>query len=132
MKLPRTLLALLFTVVASFAAAPRTTPGLPFGELKIVAPEPLEAKPTPSFTPSPFALKAEFTKRKLTGEALLGFTISAQGKPENIKVLKTTHPELAKLAAAYLGKCAFRPARLAGKAVACEAEMPFFDAPPAK
>lgn len=131
MKTPLFVLVVLFAVTAGFAAAPRSTPGLPFDDMRIVAPAQLEAKPTPSFMPSPFALKAEFDKRALAGEVLLGFTISAKGKVEKVKVVKSTNPEMAKLAAAYLGKCVFRPARLGGKAVASEAEMLFFDVPAA-
>lgn len=124
------LLALLLAVTASFAAT-RNTPALPFGELKIVAPLDLDAQPAPSFMPSPFALKAEFTQRNLAGEVLLGFTISAKGKAEKIKVLKSNNPEMAKLAAAYLGKWVFKPAQLGKKPAPCEAEMLFFDVPAA-
>lgn len=130
MKLPRSLLALLLAAAAAFAA-PRTTPGLPFDAVKVVSPTQLDAPPSPSFMPSPFTLKAEFEKRALAGEVLLGVTISAKGKPEKIKVLKSNNPEMARLAAAYLAKCVFRPARAAGKPVPCEAELLFFDVPAA-
>ncbi len=130
LKLTRSLVALLLAVAVGFAAT-RNTPGLPFGDLKITAPLQLETMPTPSFMPSPMALKAEFTKRKLSGEVLLGFTISTKGKPEKIKVLKSTSDEMAAVASAYLSKMVFKPARLGGKAVDSEAELPFFTTPPA-
>ncbi len=55
-----------------------------------------------------------------------GFTISPQGKPQDIRVVQSTDPQLGQLAVDYVKRLTFRPARLGGVAVACEMEMPFF------
>ncbi len=121
----------MLVAVASGLASTRSTPGLPFGDVAIVAPTHLDAKPVIAFMPSPFALREEFYKRDLSGEASIGFTITEKGKPDGIKVLRTTNPEMAKLAVAYVSKMVFRPARLSGAAVPCKAELLFFDVPAA-
>ena len=75
--------------------------------------------------PSPFELSAELAKRKVTGEATIRFTVSPQGKPEQVRVAQATNPQLGELAVAYVRRLVFKPARLNGAAVACEMEMPF-------
>lgn len=110
---------------SSAGAAQARSPSLPFGDMRVVSPARLDQSPTPEFMPSPFELSAELAKRKISGEATIGFTISPRGKPEQIRVLRTTDPQLGQLAASYVGRLVFRPARLGGSAVACEMEMPF-------
>ncbi len=93
--------------------------------MRVVSPAQLEVRPVPSFLPPPFELSAELKKRKITGEATIRFIVSPKGKPEQVEVAQSTHPELGKLAAAYARRLVFKPARLNGAAVACEMEMPF-------
>jgi TonB family protein len=130
MKIKLHIFAAIVVVTGAFAAT-RSTPGLPFGDVRVVAPLHLDEMPAPAFMPSPFALKDECEKRGLSGEVLIGFTISAKGKPEKIKVLKSTNQEMAQMILAYVSKLVFRPARIGGKAAVCEAEMPFFIGPAA-
>lgn len=107
-------------------AAPPNTPGLPFEDMRIVGPANLDQKPKPRFMPSPFALRAEFVARKLSGDAVIGFTIPIGGKPTGIKILQSSNSELAQLSAAYVARMAFHPAKAAGSPVACDVEMTFF------
>ena len=76
--------------------------------------------------PSPFDLRAELEKEKVLGEAVIGFTVSKEGKPEGIKIVYASNPELARLAGVYVAKMVFRSARTGGSPVACDVEMPFF------
>jgi TonB family protein len=128
MKIALYVLTMIGVVVAGLAAT-RSTPALPFGDVSIVAPLQLDEKPRFAFMPDPFALRDEFEKQNLSGEVLIGFTISAKGRPEKIKVLKSTNQQMAQLASAYVSKLVFRPARVGENAVASEAEMPFFNVP---
>ena len=122
-------LSAVFLAIASFAitACSTNSSGLPFGDMRFVAPAQIERKPLPKFMPTPFALKAEFTKRRLSGDALIGFTVSQAGKPEKIKIVRATNLALAQMAAAYVSQLEFLPARIGGAPVACEVEMPFFN-----
>jgi TonB family protein len=113
------------TSTASPAARP-DTPGLPFGDYHYPKPEQVDQKPVPTFMPSPFALRAEFIKKKLSGDAVIGFTITPEGKTTGIKIVQSSNSELAQLSAAYVARMVFRPAKTGGSPVACDVEMPFF------
>jgi TonB family protein len=121
---------MLLAVAGAFGAT-KSTPGLPFGDIRVVAPLNLDEMPTHAFMPSPFALREDCQKRGIVGDVLIGFTISAKGKPEMIKVLQSTNKELAQVASVYVSKMVFRPARIGGKATACEAQIPFSVGPAA-
>ena len=110
---------------SSSAKAPASTTGLPFGDMRVVSPARLDQAPTLAFMPSPFELSAELAKRKVTGEATIAFTVSAQGKPEQIRIVQSTDLQLGQLATAYVGRLVFRSARLGGMSVPCEMEIPF-------
>jgi TonB family protein len=122
-------LSAIFLAIASFAitACSTNSTGLPFGDMRFVAPEQFERKPLPKFFPTPFVLKAEFIQKRLSGHAVIGFTVSREGKPEKIKIVHSTNQELAQIAAAYVSHLEFVPARIGGAPVACEVEMPFFN-----
>lgn len=122
-----TCITLLCPAISTLQSAPAARPALPFGDMRFVSPAQIDEKPVPAFMPPPFALKEEFARRKLSGEAVIGFTISPKGKPEQIKVVQATNQEMAQLATAYVAKLVFRPAKVGRTAVACEAEMPFFN-----
>lgn len=95
--------------------------------MRIVSQTPFDQGPTPEFMPSPFELRGEFTRRKVSGDAVISFTISPKGgAPEKVAIKQTTSPELAQLAVAYVTRLRFRPARVGGSPVACDMEMPFF------
>ena len=68
-------LSAIFLAIASFAitACSTNSTGLPFGEMRFVAPAQFERKPLPKFFPTPFVLKAEFVTRRLSGDAVIGF-----------------------------------------------------------
>ena len=86
----------------------------------------MDQKPVVEFMPSPLELQGEFVKKGLTGIAVIGFTVSAEGKTEQIKIVQSTDAELARLSVAYVARLVFHPASAAGSPVACEVEMPFF------
>ena len=110
---------------APAASKSPNTSGLPFGDMRVVSPAHLDQRPAPASMPSPFEFSAELAKRKIAGDAMIGFTISPQGKPQHIRVVQSTDPQLGQLAVDYVKRLTFRPARLGGVAVACEMEMPF-------
>jgi len=113
------------TSTPSPAARP-DTPGLPFGDMRFIGPAQMDQKPVASFMPSPFALRAEFIKKKLLGDAVIGFIVTPDGKTTGIKIVQSSNPELAQLSAAYVARMVFRPAKADGRPVACDIEMPFF------
>jgi outer membrane biosynthesis protein TonB len=108
------------------SSAPPNTPSLPFGDMRIVSQTHFDQGPTPAFMPSPFELRNELVRKQLSGDAVIAFTVPPKGGvPEKIVVKETTNPELAKLAAAYVARLRFSPARAGGAAVACDMEIPF-------
>ena len=100
-------------------------PALPFGDMRVVGPLDLEKMPAAEFIPSPLELNAELAKLKLTGRTTIGFSISANGRPERIRVVNASDPRFGELASAYVRRFVFRPALRGGKAVPCEMEIPF-------
>jgi TonB family protein len=70
-------------------------------------------------SPGPEPMIAD-TKAKYSGTATLSLTISVEGKPENIKVVKSLGPELDQKAIAAVEKWKFEPAMQDGKPVPVE------------
>lgn len=122
------MLALALAACSTTSPAPQTSSNpshLPFGDMRVVSPAQIDQVPLLEVMPSPFELSAELARRKITGEATIGFTVSSRGKLEHIRVLHATDPKLGELAARYVGSLIFHPGRLGGAAIACEMEIPF-------
>ena len=125
MKNPSLIAIALSLFLFSSGMAQPTSPGLPFGDLRFPGAK-VDTLPAPRSMASPFDLCKQFQKKKLSGDAIIGFIISKEGKVENIKIVQSTSPEFAKLSVDYVSTLRFRPAVTNGAAVSCEVEMPFF------
>jgi len=70
------------------------------------------------FSPEPE--KPDAGAPKYSGTVTLGLTVTKEGKPENIRILKSVRPELDKKAIEAVGQWKFEPATKDGKPVAVE------------
>ena len=59
-----------------------------------------------------------------SGEVIIQFTVDAQGVPQDLKIVSSTHKQFEEPALNAVKKWRFKPARKNGQAVACRMQVP--------
>ncbi len=80
-------------------------------------PVPLHPRATPQY---PHELKM----RNISGEAVISFVVTANGRTKQVKAVKATHPGFADSAVACIEQWRFKPATKDGKPVNCRMMIP--------
>lgn len=117
---------------AAAALPPPTANRAAAAENPAPAPATVEHDTPPILTVrTPPGYPVSLRKKGISGEVALSFIIPASGIPEEIQVIRSTHPEFAKAAVASVKNWRFRPAMKNGKAVASRvSQLVQFNPPP--
>jgi periplasmic protein TonB len=93
------------------------TPGIPAGKLAgVFDPRDLEQQPNLT-SPIPPVYPFEMRRAGISGDVIVEFIVTADGRTSNATVVRSTHREFEKAALDAVAKWQFRPGKKAGRAV---------------